>query len=128
MTSANSASSNTSIDLHLAKILDMTSNAYKFEERLAFASTPPNSWYTDPNILKQEKERIFSRTWQLVGRMEMVARPGQFFTAMIGDEPVLVVRDAQENLRAFSNVCRHRAGPVAVGEGERKSFQCRYHG
>jgi choline monooxygenase len=106
----------------------MTFDSYKFEERLAFAATPPNGWYTDPLILKQEKERVFGRTWQLAGRVSMVERPGQFFTAMIADEPVLIVRDNQENLRAFSNVCRHRAGPVAAGEGERKSFQCRYHG
>lgn len=106
----------------------MTFDAYNFDERLAFASTPPNSWYTDPLFLKHEKERIFSRTWQLVGRASMVERPGQFFTALIADEPVLVVRDHQERLRAFSNVCRHRAGPVATDFGERKSFQCRYHG
>ncbi|HEX8888541.1 MAG TPA: SRPBCC family protein [Pyrinomonadaceae bacterium] len=106
----------------------MTFDSYKFDERLAFASTPPNSWYTDPSILKQEKESVFGRTWQLVGRLDAVSRPGQFFTTMIADEPLLVVRDNRERLRAFSNVCRHRAGPVALGEGERKSFQCRYHG
>src|SRR3954465_15368008 len=106
----------------------MPDTPYQFEERLAQASTPPNHWYTDPAILQQEKERVFGRTWQLVGRTEMVGRPGQFFTAMVGDEPLLVVRDHQQRLRAFSNVCRHRAGPVAVGEGERRSFQCRYHG
>jgi phenylpropionate dioxygenase-like ring-hydroxylating dioxygenase large terminal subunit len=84
--------------------------------------------YTDACVLKQEKESVFGRTWQLVGRLDAVSRPGQFFTAMIADEPLLVVRDNRERLRAFSNVCRHRAGPVALGEGERKSFQCRYHG
>jgi len=39
-----------------------------------------------------------------------------------------VVRDQASTLRAYSNVCRHRAGPVASGEGNRKSFQCGYHG
>ena len=106
----------------------MTNRTYNFEKRLAFASTPPNDWYTDPAHLKKEKERIFYRTWQLVGRAGLVARAGEFFTTAVCDEPVIVVRNNDGRLRAFSNVCRHRAGPVAVGFGQRKSFQCRYHG
>ena len=46
----------------------------------------------------------------------------------ICDEPVIVVRGKDERLRALSNVCRHRAGQVAEGEGKRKGFQCSYHG
>jgi choline monooxygenase len=106
----------------------MIDKAYRFDKRLAFAATPPSHWYTDPQMLEREKQRVFARTWQLVGRAEMVARPGQYFTATVGDEPVLVTRDAGGRLRAFSNVCRHRAGPVAAGSGERRAFQCGYHG
>ncbi|HYE76090.1 MAG TPA: SRPBCC family protein, partial [Blastocatellia bacterium] len=73
-------------------------------------------------------DSVFSRTWQLVGRTEQVSKPGDYFTAMIGREPIIVVRRADEKLRALSNVCRHRAGPVATGEGNRKVFQCGYHG
>ncbi|MCI0487204.1 MAG: Rieske 2Fe-2S domain-containing protein [Blastocatellia bacterium] len=101
---------------------------YSFDERLAYASTLPSEWYTDPDALRREKEKIFSRTWQLVGRAEQVARPGDFFTATIADEPVIVARGMDEKLRAFSNVCRHRAGPVAAGCGNRKAFRCGYHG
>jgi choline monooxygenase len=102
--------------------------AYEFEERLERAATPPASWYTEAEVLAAERERVFGRTWQLAGRAEEVKRAGQYFTAEVGGEPVLVVRDAAGVLRAFSNVCRHRAGPVAEGCGERKSFQCGYHG
>lgn len=101
---------------------------FHFDERLATASTLPSLWYSDPAILEAEKAKIFSRTWQLVGRMEQVAEPGDFFTATVGDEPVIVARGTDQTLRAFSNVCRHRAGPVAAGAGHRKSFQCGYHG
>lgn len=101
---------------------------YAFEERLAFAQTIPSSWYTDPQVLAREKERIFSRTWQLVGRIEQVAEPGQFFTTTVADEPIIVVRGADAQLRALSNVCRHRAGPVATGQGRRSVFRCGYHG
>jgi choline monooxygenase len=101
---------------------------HSFDERLAFAATLPSRWYTDPSILEQEKVKIFSRTWQLVGRVEQVAEPGQYFTTTIADEPILVVRGADEKLRAFTNVCRHRAGPVAAGAGQCNVFRCGYHG
>lgn len=106
----------------------MSDQEFKFDERLAFASTLPSGWYTDARVLESETEKVFGRTWQLAGRVEQVAAPGQYFTATIGDEPVIVARGADETLRAFSNVCRHRAGPVASGAGQRKSFQCGYHG
>ncbi|MEK6301892.1 MAG: SRPBCC family protein [Acidobacteriota bacterium] len=102
--------------------------AYSFEERLAQAATLPSDWYTSAETLELEKQRVFGRSWQLVGRAEQVARPGDYFTASIADEPIIVARAADEKLRAFSNVCRHRAGPVASGSGNRRAFQCGYHG
>lgn len=101
---------------------------YTFDPRLAFASTIPARWYTDPLLLEEEKKKIFSRTWQLVGREEQVSEPGRFFTTEVADEPLLITRDPRGELRAYSNVCRHRAGPVACGQGRRMSFQCVYHG
>ncbi len=98
------------------------------EERLSRATTLPSWCYTDARLLEVEKETIFSRTWQLVGREEQVASAGQFFTATVGDEPILVARGSDGRLRALSNVCRHRAGPVASGEGTCKAFRCGYHG
>jgi choline monooxygenase len=106
----------------------MEGTAFRHEERIELASTPPSYWYTDPTLLRLEKQRIFSRTWQLVGREEQVSEPGCYFTASIADEPVVVVRGKDDALRAFSNVCRHRAGPVARGAGRRMSLQCGYHG
>jgi choline monooxygenase len=101
---------------------------YQFDDRLAFAKTIPASWYFDPAMLAREKETVFAHTWQLVGRSEQVAVPGAYFTTTIADEPIVVVRGADEKLRALSNVCRHRAGPVAEGAGQRKVLQCSYHG
>jgi choline monooxygenase len=106
----------------------MKGDDYVFDQYLARASTLPSRWYTDPAVLDEEKAKVFSRTWQLVGRAEQVAEPGQFFTATIGDEAIIVARGVDQQLRAFSNVCRHRAGPVASGAGTRKSFRCGYHG
>jgi choline monooxygenase len=102
--------------------------AYEFDGRLEWAATPPASWYADADVLALEQERVFGRTWQLAGRAEEVERAGQFFATEVGGEPVVVVRDDGGRLRAFSNVCRHRAGPVARGSGEGRSLRCGYHG
>lgn len=101
---------------------------YVFEPRLARATTLPSSYYTDPLFLTVENERIFARTWQLVGHAEQVREQGSYFTAMVGKEPIIVVRGLGGELMALSNVCRHRAGPVARGQGRCRAFQCGYHG
>ena len=101
---------------------------YRYDSRLTFASTLPASYYNDASVLAAENRNIFGRTWQLVGRAEQVREPGQFFTAVVADEPLLIVRGNDGELRALSNVCRHRAGPVAKGEGKRPVLQCGYHG
>lgn len=106
----------------------MSADAYKFDARLARAATPPAAWYTDARVLAAEQRQVFARTWQLVGRAEQVEQVGQYFTATVADEAIIVARGADEQLRAFSNVCRHRAGPVAEAQGQCKSFQCGYHG
>jgi len=57
-----------------------------------------------------------------------ISDPETFFTADVAGEPVIVVRDKQGTLRAFSNVCRHRAGPIALGSGCKNVLRCQYHG
>lgn len=91
-------------------------------------STIASSLYTSAETLAVEQEKIFAGTWQLIGRADQLSEPGSYFTSMAGKEPVLVVRDRKNELRALSNVCRHRAGPVCRGAGIARSFQCRYHG
>jgi phenylpropionate dioxygenase-like ring-hydroxylating dioxygenase large terminal subunit len=94
---------------------------------LAEGWTLPASWYTDDAILALERERIFARSWQYVGRAEQVAKPGDFFASRAGHIPVAVVRDEDGNLGGFVNVCRHRGHQVVVGEGNRRTLQCPYH-
>ena len=108
-------------------------------EQIECAQTLASKFYTDPAILEIEKTRIFLRTWQLVGTLShacgevngarrTIADPESFFTTEIAGEPVIVVRDKQGVLRAFSNVCRHRAGPIALGSGCKNVLRCQYHG
>ena len=108
-------------------------------EQIECAHTLASRFYTDPAVLDIEKVRIFHRTWQLVGTLShacgevngvkrTIADPESFFTADVSGEPIVVVRDKQGTLRAFSNVCRHRAGPIASGSGCKSVLRCGYHG
>ena len=92
------------------------------------ASTIPSRYYLDSAILEQEKERVFGSTWQLVARSEELQRVGDFIPVTVLDEPIVITRGLEGELRGFYNVCRHRAGQVALTRGNRKSLQCRYHG
>jgi choline monooxygenase len=89
--------------------------------------TIPWSWYTDPAVLALERERIFRRSWQYVGRRDEVAESGSFVATRVGDVPVVLVRDEEGTLRAFLNVCRHRGSLVCEGSGKRATLQCPYH-
>lgn len=96
---------------------------------LARAATIPSRWYFDPEIYAAECRAVFGGTWQMVGRAEQVAEPGSFVTADVAGEPILVVHGSDGVLRAFFNVCRHRAACV-VNEpaGKANRLRCRYHG
>lgn len=99
-----------------------------FEDRIEAASTLPAWLYFDASVLDEEYRKVFGRTWQLVGRTDQAAGPGEYFVATVGREPVVVVRTSDDTLKCFSNVCRHRAGPVASGSGSCRTFRCGYHG
>ena len=90
--------------------------------------TLPAAWYTDPAYFAREQEHIFRRSWQYVGLMEQVAKPGDFFTARAGDVPIIVARDQRGELRGHVNVCRHRGSQlVNTEQGNRATLQCGYH-
>ncbi len=95
---------------------------------LARAETMPARWYIEPAFLELEAEKIFYKTWQPVARLDDLTRIGDFFTCQVLDQPLVILRDLAGELRAFYNVCAHRAAVVAHGRGNRKSLQCRYHG
>jgi choline monooxygenase len=109
-------------------MLDELLAEYRFEPNLAKAGTLPARWYTEAAMLAAERERIFARTWQPVAKLDDLRRPGDFVTTEIQGEPLVIARSLGGQLRGFFNVCRHRAGNVAAGKGNRKSLQCRYHG
>jgi choline monooxygenase len=85
--------------------------------------------YLDPDLLEVEQERIFERTWQLIGHVSSLPGPGSYTTGFAGSQPVLVLRDESGGLRAYRNVCRHRGSCLLSGSGQCKgAIRCRYHG
>src|SRR5689334_6098206 len=74
--------------------------------------TLPGSWYTDPEVFDFEKEKIFGHTWHYAGHLELVSKPGDYFSCRIGNIPVVIVRDETGQLKGFVNVCKHRGSEV----------------
>ncbi|MCS7023594.1 MAG: Rieske 2Fe-2S domain-containing protein [Bryobacteraceae bacterium] len=98
------------------------------EPDLRRASTLPARWYCDPTLLELEQEKVFAATWQAVGHTADVAQPGDYFSCECAGEPLIVARGLDGKLRAFSNVCRHRAALLAEGKGHATVLRCPYHG
>ncbi len=104
-------------------------SSYNAAAPLAEASTIPASWYVDVRIAELERETVFSKTWQVMGRVDQVAKPGQFVTATVAGEPIVAVRGNDGVLRAFYNVCRHHAAAVVTELcGQASILHCPYHG
>ena len=74
---------------------------YDANNPLEQASTIPSPWYFDTGIADLENSAVFGKTWQAVGRADQVQAPGQFLTADIAGEPIVVVRGEDSQLRAF---------------------------
>jgi choline monooxygenase len=91
--------------------------------------TLPATMYTDPSVYERERHAIFARQWQLAGFRAQLRDPGDYVRHEFAGWTVVVVVQDDGTLRAFHNVCVHRAGPLVVDDrGHCTSFVCRYHG
>lgn len=106
------------------------------------ALTLPPHYYVDRDIFEFEREHIFEKEWLCVGRTEQIMNAGDFFTVTLFDEPMIIVRGSDMEIRALSSVCRHRGMLITTpGNGEDgdwndlkessgncgKAFKCPYH-
>ncbi|GAB3165358.1 aromatic ring-hydroxylating oxygenase subunit alpha [Microbispora hainanensis] len=83
--------------------------------------------YTDPRWLDVDLRAIFARTWQWICHVEKLASPGSYVSATVAGMPIAVVRDRDGALRAFYNVCKHRAHELLTGSGTTRNIVCPYH-
>jgi phenylpropionate dioxygenase-like ring-hydroxylating dioxygenase large terminal subunit len=85
--------------------------------------------YGHAGLARLEHERIFLPSWQIVCHVNDIAKPGDYLTFDLGPESVVVLRDMGGTVRAFHNVCRHRAARLLDGGGScPAAITCRYHG
>jgi choline monooxygenase len=104
-------------------------NLYNPANPLEKASTIPVPWYRDARIQALELATVFGKTWQVAGRLDQVREKGEFFTADLAGEPIVVVRGDDSRLHGFYNVCRHHAAAVVTeAQGCARQFRCPYHG
>ena len=92
--------------------------------------SPLAPWtYTDTELFELEYEALFLNRWQFVGHVNDVPDIGDYVTADIGRDSIVVIRGKDLELRAFLNVCRHRASRIFEGAGTcRGVVRCPYHG
>jgi Rieske 2Fe-2S family protein len=97
-------------------------------EREPLSPGLPSRYYTDPRVAELEQERIFNRTWQLVGHVTDLPTEGSRFVASLGRTEVVVVRSRSDEVLAHINTCRHRGTRLVSEPGESKALRCPYHG
>lgn len=98
-------------------------------QALAQASALSPDFYVGDAGLRVDQAEILEPGWQTLCPASAVAAPGDHVVRTIGRVPVLIVRAADGALNGFVNVCRHRAGPLALCDGKgAKRLRCAYHG
>jgi len=99
-----------------------------FAEDPEISWTLPGHYYYDADVYAKEQRAIFYRSWQYACHISRLSRPGQYFVRDIGDQSVLVLRDKTGDIRAFHNVCQHRAHRLCEGNGKIPNrITCPYH-
>jgi glycine betaine catabolism A len=94
----------------------------------AGAKSMPQKYFVSPEIFANEQGKIFSRNWLLVGHQSQIANAGDYIVQDLNRESIIVIRDKDEEIRAFYNVCRHRGTRLKEDRcGHSSTIQCPYH-
>jgi glycine betaine catabolism A len=93
------------------------------------SKTLPREIYTHEAVLAEERERIFSRSWNCVGRSSSISSPGDYIVRTIAGDSIIILRDSSGAVRAFFNTCRHRGTQLCSEASGRfsETIQCPYH-
>jgi phenylpropionate dioxygenase-like ring-hydroxylating dioxygenase large terminal subunit len=85
--------------------------------------------FHDEAVYRAELTRIFARCWLFLGHESQLRNPGDYLTARMGEDEVVVARNSEGKIRAFLNSCRHRGAKVCRADlGNSRAFRCPYHG
>ena len=87
----------------------------------------PNAAYRDPAVLAAEMARIWHTDWVFVTTEDHVGSVGDQLPVMVGDQPVLLLRNQEGELVALSNLCAHRGTMLVEQPTNTKRIQCPYH-
>ena len=88
----------------------------------------PTDRYTSSEFVARERQAIWMRVWQVVGREDEFVAAGAFKEYRIFDQSFVVMRGKDGGLRGFVNACRHRGNPLFTGQGHAKQrIVCQYH-
>ncbi len=102
-------------------------NMNNFENLKAKQILPPEA-YTSEEWFEREKEELWGRSWAFACMERDIPEIGDYVTVQLGNYPLVVVRDQEENVRVFHNLCRHRGARILEGRGNAaKGMRCRYH-
>jgi phenylpropionate dioxygenase-like ring-hydroxylating dioxygenase large terminal subunit len=108
-------------------------NRYRDDSRALEALVEPDrvhrDVYIDPEVFQLEMERLWSRTWIYVGHASQVPQAGDFITADIAAQPVIMVRHSDGKVRVLLNRCAHKGTKVVYDTAGNagKTFRCPYH-
>jgi phenylpropionate dioxygenase-like ring-hydroxylating dioxygenase large terminal subunit len=84
---------------------------------------------TDPDIYQLEHQYIFGRTWQFLAHESELKQQGDYVTRWMVDDPVIVLKNRNGEIKAFLNSCSHRGVHLCTADrGNKKTFTCPYHG
>ena len=87
----------------------------------------PPGLYHDAEIFALERRKLFAKGWLCPGLAAEIAKPGDYLTFSIGDQPIFTIRGEDGSIRSFSNVCLHRMMRLLDGRGNCPRIMCPYH-
>jgi len=88
-----------------------------------------HSVYSDPELFELEIERIFSKTWLMLGHESQIPLPGDFFTTDLARQSVIIARAENGEINGLFNRCTHRGSLLTIeSKGNSPTFTCPYHG
>ena len=109
-------------------IADLQSLSDGFDVVPARSYSLPARCYVQPGYMQVERQAIFAKNWQFVCHIEQLQKPGDYVVFELQGQGLFAIRDQNGELRAFYNVCQHRAHELLKGTGNtRNAIVCPYH-